>query len=66
MGLLRTFFAGAFLGAGVFGAITHAPWALSALVPGVGLAAIELVGTIASGILAVWIVQHEGKRAAKA
>ena len=71
MHVLKTFVAGAFLGAGAFGALTHAAWAstlhMSSIIPALTVAdIIETGGAIAAGILALIVVSRQDIQRAKA
>jgi hypothetical protein len=67
MQILKTFLAGAFLGAGVFGFLTHAAWVsslhASTLVPALTVAdVIETGGAVAAGFIALLIVRQQERR----
>ncbi len=66
MHILKTFLAGAFLGAGAFGALTHAAWAstlhMSSVVPALTVAdIIETGGAAVGGLLALLVVARENR-----
>jgi hypothetical protein len=64
MGIIKTFLAGAFLGAGVFSTLTHSAWAstthMMSVVPALTVAdLIETGGAIACGFAATLIVLRQ-------
>ena len=69
MNLIKTFLAGAFLGEGAFGALTHAAWAstlhTSSLIPALTVAdMIEDGGALVAGVFALWLVSRGDRRRA--
>ncbi len=67
MNVLKPFLAGAFLGAGAFGALTHASWTSSlskaSFIPAITAAdLIEIGGAALAGTIAVAIVLRDERR----
>ncbi|MBV9511665.1 MAG: hypothetical protein JO303_15435 [Caulobacteraceae bacterium] len=65
--MIKTFLAGAFLGAGAFGALTHGAWTstlhTSSLIPALTVAdLIEDGGALAAGVLALLVVARQDRR----
>jgi hypothetical protein len=70
MHVLKTFLAGAFLGAGAFGALTHAAWTstvhMSSIIPALSVAdVIEAGGATLTGLIALLVVaKQDGQNSA--
>jgi hypothetical protein len=69
MHIVKTFMAGAFLGGGAFGALTHVAWATSlsaeSFIPALTVAdVVEAAGAVVAGLVALFIVHQEDRRAA--
>jgi|GEM_PF-2681267 hypothetical protein len=67
MHILKTFLAGAFLGAGAFGALTHAAWTstlhMASVVPALTVAdIIETGGAAAAGFVALLVVARQDRQ----
>jgi hypothetical protein len=64
MQILKTFMAGAFLGAGLFGALTHAAWLSTmhrwSVIPALTVAdVIECGGSVGAGLIALLVVARQ-------
>ncbi len=69
MQILKTFLAGAFLGAGLFGALTHAAWVSTlhtwSIIPALTVAdVIETAGAIGTGLFALLVVMRQDRQQA--
>jgi hypothetical protein len=71
MNIVKTFLAGAFLGAGALGALTHAAWSsttqMASLIPALTVAdLIETGGAAVCGVIALMVVSIQERRHALA
>ena len=70
MQVIKTFLAGAFLGAGAVGGLTHAAWSsafrMSTVIPALTVAdLVEVGGGVVAGLVAMYVVarqEHQGVR----